>query len=747
MSLDGIPGLIDSATQTATAVGNAVTKFTDGGAASGLTSAFNGISGAFSGISNFFKGLSAGQKLPLPNPLFAYASYTYVLGLGCLTENDLNYPDKTYKKGGKIPLICKDANADPNNRVNTPYGKFDFFINNLELFSVIGFEQGGGNTNVMNFSFDIIEPYSMGLFIISCQQLAQKQGWDNWREAPFILTIDFRGNTESGQIKNIPNTSRQIPFSFVDMSMTATERGSVYKCTAMPWNQIALTDDLADTKTDSSAVGSTVQEILQSGPNSLQRSINQRMKEMVDRKIVDQADEYLILFPQNTASSADASQSSDNSEDTGTATQSTADSSSGLYDTLGVSRSKTNETLVQNPGDCNVIGQASLGFDETRKGDPAFAKEEKLYDVKTGTFNTGKFKFDKTSTEMRFTQNTSIPQAINQVILQSNFVDDTLDANKVSPEGYRDWYRIATKVYTIGDNQKNTGIKPRLIVYQVVPYKAHNSRLLPAGTKGYGFENLKDQAVKKYEYIYTGHNVDIISFKIELHNGFVYIMGADGLDKTQDKVTANQTGAKDEKTNASEKFMPDGKDQKSGPGIMPTILKWVNTITGNDRGGGGGQEKQAQRAGKLFNQALNNPFDMYNLEMEIIGDPYYITQSGAGNYTSEQATHNLNTDGTVNYESGEVDIIVNFRSPVDLNQSTGLYNFGGSSKSAPIAQFSGLYCVQAIKSRFQDGKFIQILTGFRRPTQEFLDEASKEDLPSTKGPVTETPNSDSDGTV
>jgi hypothetical protein len=224
-------------------------------------------------------------------------------------------------------------------------------------------------------------------------------------------------------------------------------------------------------------------------------------------------------------------------------------------------------------------------------------------------------------------------------------------------------------------------------------------------------------------------------------------MGADGLDKTQDKVTANQTGAKDEKTNTSEKFMPDGKDQKSGPGIMPTILKWVNTITGNDRGGGGGQEKQAQRAGKLFNQALNNPFDMYNLEMEIIGDPYYITQSGAGNYTSEQATHNLNTDGTVNYESGEVDIIVNFRSPVDLNQSTGLYNFGGSSKSAPIAQFSGLYCVQAIKSRFQDGKFTQILTGFRRPTQEFLDEASKEDLPSTKGPVTETPNSDSDGTV
>ena len=130
---------------------------------------------------------------------------------------------------------------------------------------------------------------------------------------------------------------------------------------------------------------------------------------------------------------------------------------------------------------------------------------------------------------------------------------------------------------------------------------------------------------------------------------------------------------------------------------------------------------------------------MYNLDMTIIGDPYYIAQSGTGNYTSEQATSNLNTDGSVNYESGEVDILVKFRTPIDINQSTGLYNFGGTSKTAPVTQFSGLYCVQTITSTFVDGKFTQTLTGFRRPTQEFEEEPTAADLPSTTRTVVEEP--------
>jgi hypothetical protein len=116
---------------------------------------------------------------------------------------------------------------------------------------------------------------------------------------------------------------------------------------------------------------------------------------------------------------------------------------------------------------------------------------------------------------------------------------------------------------------------------------------------------------------------------------------------------------------------------------------------------------------------------MVNINMEIIGDPYYITQSGAGNYTSTATEYkNLNSDFTMNYQNGEVHIGIDFKSPVDINQTTGLYNFGGSSKSAPLLMFSGFYRITNVESRFSGGTFKQLLTGNRVPGQERTKEAT-----------------------
>jgi hypothetical protein len=120
----------------------------------------------------------------------------------------------------------------------------------------------------------------------------------------------------------------------------------------------------------------------------------------------------------------------------------------------------------------------------------------------------------------------------------------------------------------------------------------------------------------------------------------------------------------------------------------------------------------------MFHDAITSGADMLTLDLKIIGDPYFIAQSGQGNYTSTQSSHNLNTDGSVNYQNGEVDIVVNFRTPVDLNQSTGLYDFGKSSKSAPVIQWSGAYQVLNVQNSFAGGQFTQTLSGPRRLGQE-----------------------------
>ena len=251
--------------------------------ANGISSVFDNISSAIKSIGSIFTEIPE-QQFPLPNPLHAYASYDYIIGIACLTDDDLHNPDSTYLAGKKLPLICKSANSDPSNRVNTPYGKFDFFIDDLELGSTIGLVSF--NTNVVDMSFKITEPYSMGLFIIACQQLAQELGHDNWRDAPFLLTIDFRGNTQIGIMSLIPGTEKRIPFRFNDITMTVNEQGSVYNCTAMPYNQSALTDEVMKFKSDVAIKGTTVQEILQTGEKSLQAVINQRNKQHVEQKLI-----------------------------------------------------------------------------------------------------------------------------------------------------------------------------------------------------------------------------------------------------------------------------------------------------------------------------------------------------------------------------------------------------------------------------------------------------------------------------
>lgn len=153
-------------------------------------------------------------------------------------------------------------------------------------------------------------------------------------------------------------------------------------------------------------------------------------------------------------------------------------------------------------------------------------------------------------------------------------------------------------------------------------------------------------------------------------------------------------------------------------GVTPTTVSYSLTSTSTDRLGGGGADTQATRAARVFHDAITNGVDMMKLNMEIWGDPYYIAQSGMGNYTSKpSAFQNLNQDGTVNHQNGEVHVSVNFRTPTDINQGTGLYNFAGTT-SAPVVQWSGLYRVIMVVSKFEGGQFKQTLTGNRVKQQE-----------------------------
>jgi len=693
------------------------------GSASGLSSLVDAVSGAFKSFNTLFKQLE-GVSLPMPNPLHSYASYNYILGLGVLTDEELNDPSASYMGVSRPRLLCKSAAMDPNNRVETAYGKFDFFIDDLVLESQVGF-QNGENTNVANISFKITEPYSMGMFLMACQQLALEQGHDTWQEAPYILSIEFRGNTETGRLVSIPKTSKYIPILITDIDFTVTDRGTVYDVQAMPFGSIAFTDANNNLTADVTVTGASVQQLLQSGEKSLQVALNKRQKLLVDAGVIDVADEYLILFPQNLSSESLSSAFGD-SENFAPASGSTdVASSSAIEKSLGVSRSGPTNNLQQSGDQANEIGAALLDFDKdssTMYAVPA-GKDSEVYDNKSGTFFKGKLTIDPGKSDFKFAQDTDIVNAINQVVLKSTYIKKTFATQNLTKEGYRNWWRVDSQVYNIGPTRANTNTKPKLYVYRVVPYNVHSSRLMPAGKRAPGYDQLKLQAVKEYNYIYTGANTDIIKFEIKYNTGFSYEMAADGLQRTQDSVKETSQGGSQDAKKEVVNPLPDG--QLPTPGTTSTVVKFIKTLTGTDKGGGGSADSQATRAARLFHDAVTNTQQaMMDLEMEIIGDPYYIVQSGQGNYTASSTQYtNLTDDGSMNYQNGEVDIIVNFRTPIDINQTSGLYNFKGSA-SSPVTQWSGLYAVTDIISTFRDGQFKQTLKGMRRPLQELQEEAS-----------------------
>lgn len=722
----------------ATSVVSSAKALIDAGPASALSSVSKTIGGAVNSISSFLSSIGNPNniKLPLPNPLSAYATYDYVLGIGVLTKFDINNPDTTYRAGKRVPLVAKSANADPSNRIQTPYGKFDFFIDNLVLNSTIGFEKGN-NTNVTTLTFDVTEPYSMGLFLIAIQTAAQNAGWDNYRECPFLLTIDFRGNKENGIMEKVQNTSRQIPFTFASYNMNMSQMGAKYSCTCNAHNGTALASKTSELKSDTSIKGATVQEVLQTGEKSLQAVINQRLQQYKKDKIVNVPDEVLILFPNEIASESAPQNDTAQTEKKSTATTSTKAAPSDIMKKLGVAYSDVNKTLIQPDGQCNAIGRASMGYSIDRKGDTPVSNDNAVYNAKTKVYTRG----DNTSPvnvgNFKFSQNTDIPTAINQVLMASQYANLALDAANLTKTGMRKWWRIDTQVYVLESkaNMKQTGKSPRLIVYRVIPYETHASRLAAPNVKAPGFDELKKQAVKHYNYLYTGKNTEVLKFDIEFKASIDALMTADSLKRSQDVVTESQTGSNISQE-AEKQPLGKGNNPSKEPGTQPTTVSYTNTTTGSDRRGGG-PDDYASRAAKVFHDAITYGSDMITLNMDIMGDPYYVAQSGQGNYTSKPETSNLNKDGSVNWQSGEVDIIVNFRTPIDINQSTGLYDFGGQSKSAPVIGFSGLYYVNGIVSNFRGGRFTQTLSGARRIQQELKEEGTKEQVLNVSTPQPE----------
>ena len=322
-----------------------------------------------------------------------------------------------------------------------------------------------------------------------------------------------------------------------------------------------------------------------------------------------------------------------------------------------------------------------------------------------------------------FKKGSSLLSNIDYLILNSDFTHSLVDAdkglNEIGQNQYVKWYRV--EVF-----QKIIGFDPFTMnhVYEfhyiVQPYQIHYSKL-PGVNIIFRTDWLREHAIREYNYIYTGKNIDVLKFDIQYNNLFFTPMVFSPPDTnylTQNTNAEPSVGTVLEPAHYESNIQTLVRNRLGNSGYLPSpaIRTLSRTALPTDN---------KNQVAMAFQEFLYNPpaeQALIRAEIEIIGDPVYIIGSGIVDRPRLDEDDLFTEDGEMNTFTRDPHFVFNFRFAKDLPSHSEL-------ESKPYMkltkdQYSGLYQVIAVENRFSDGVFTQRLMGLRPKNQEIDFEAT-----------------------
>lgn len=602
------------------------------------------------------------------------------------------------------------------------------------------------------------------------------KGYDSYFTAPFCLRLDFVGFKDMDESTDTINPIF-LPFMITSMDMSVDGAGSVYECSGVAFNEIGLADHMNQLYTQVHTSGAFAHTVLQTGDKSVTSALNKRVEKLEQSDILPGWDRFIICFPKDsdsinkyletglqiaeeaTATQTFVEQIGSKTDEAGFIAQMTAveksrylnnqraatarsqvGSSTNLFDTL--------LAFAEDESEMNEIGKSQLLADASQGGNheapslngsmQADAVDEQDPDANNPNADAQLAKNnsddpcggeevtpglpDKPSAAMtsaefsrtyEFNKGEAITTCIEKILLNSEFCKE--NAVKEGEEtGVRTWFRIDTKLYIEenGTTEESMGRPPYVVVFCIIPYKVVEAKFLKGNLTPKNISGLKGVAAKEYNYLYTGNNEDVLDFELTFNTAFMRTaaanfgnaQGADGTGVSDKLVSSpgDKSGATLDR--------PEGDKNQSDEAKQGTKeVGQVNTADGNKAG------DIRKQVAEVFHDALiNSPSDLITVDMTIWGDPFFLPQE-IGNYSATQggSSPNSTADGTMKYTTGEVLVVVNFRTPFD-------YQDGGSQVEMPlmVPQFSGLFSVIAVSNNFSKGQFTQTLSLVRMPGQD-----------------------------
>lgn len=533
----------------------------------------------------------------------------------------------------------------------------DIYFERVVIDSVARPNAERGLMNFTKIEMTLTEPMGITLWE-KIRAAAGNSGYVNHTVAPFLLTLEFRGYDSLGNpVPAKESLKRYFPVRLTRSDVKLSAGGSTYTLYAQPWTEFAMVNSFLYTR-GGGEIGAFKARTFDEVFKKLEEALDSMQQAEVSKGLRQIADKYIFTIDSKLAK--DLADYTNNNR-----------SSLGFFENL-------KEIFGAKFFDLRDKVSLAKVIEDFIKQAPKFKKVERIVET-----------------------------------YWKDVVEPAIEAEAESPEyknlstEYVDWFKIITSV-EVRNNEFDSilATHPYKILFHVEPYKIHILNFVRAGMGG--LNSWGKYVKKKFDYIYTGENTEILDLDISYNAGYYNSR----LKQSNFAIVDRKNLSVYEKVQHFFGNYGQGYPEPTLPlteGVTSVSSK-MSTVLGLD------DDSQIQE----FYDYLTNPKgDMVQVEMKIMGDPIFLGQdlmipveipikSGVVNNVRVGTVKGLDFDpqlGCFNFDRAEPIVQLNFLAPSDLNENTGLYDF----TSQPTPQFNGLYRVNRVESVFEAGRFTQNL--------------------------------------
>ena len=650
------------------------------------------------------------------NILYGLEPSTYEFQLSALTKTQ--YASGKFSIWSNRRIIIKTSGLPEAGPQLPPGSQLNYHVRNVRLSSVIGLNSATVTSNVHNMEFTVFEPFGASL-LDDLHDAAVQAGHSNYLQGIYLLKLKFYGMDDEGRPSDA-GVEKYFPMKIINCQFNVTGGGTEYNFTAVPYNANTLSDNRAKIDQPINIKGSTVGELLY----NLQDQLNEQPKIRTNKEGYDLK---IVGTPFNYGTTPGQEDSQVEGYNVGLydvpQTQTGQVPFSEILLTGGGADSKLAIELFKSTMNHDAFSSAAnkVTFELNEEG--------KLIKEELRAKGAGQIKFNDQYATRVYTYNTGTPvlSIIQAIIDSSDYImrqfktDETMNVD-VNSYGEVPWYKIDYK--WIDANESATPNK-----FIVRPYWVDQYVALPNSDPSVKI-NVKEVA-REYDYIYTGKNRDILNFDLQYNFAFFAATAAED-DKTP--------GGTNDKISKTPVLTKNYGESEEGDKALDKGLAVVETkitdydATAETQGGELGAVPGYKTASIIKKQLSDPQADLINLELDILGDPYYLAQEDFNPNVlprSEANAYELE-DGSIDANNGQVYVRVNFKTPTDIDDETGLMAGLQGSGKYDTSFFGGFYRLISVTSNFEEGRFTQQL-GMVRCRHQELEQPKAQETGMTNG--------------